>query len=51
MGFRCPICKKDFKNNKVEWQKHVDTQHLGAGAVVVKMVREMAEALSTDEEK
>ena len=27
MGFKCPICFKDFKANKKEWEKHCRENH------------------------
>ena len=27
MGFRCPICKKDFGTEKEEFQKHIDLEN------------------------
>ena len=27
MGFRCPVCKKDFGTEKEEFQKHLDLEN------------------------
>lgn len=39
MGFKCPICLKDFGTDKKAWQKHIDTEHYAVGADCVKVVR------------
>jgi hypothetical protein len=31
MGFKCPVCLKDFKRDKKEWEKHCAEKHLGSG--------------------
>lgn len=42
MGFRCPICLKDFGKNKEEWQEHITTSHFGAGDDCVKFIKKVA---------
>lgn len=27
MGFKCPVCKKDFENNKTEFDKHLSEEN------------------------
>lgn len=49
MGFRCPVCHKDFGKEKAEWQKHCDEAHAGVGAQVVKAITDVCE--SKDEEQ
>jgi len=43
MGFRCPICSKDFGRNREDWQEHCKTCCDGAADDVVKIVRKAAE--------
>lgn len=33
MGFRCPCCHKDFGNDKLAWQKHIETCGLAQNMV------------------
>lgn len=37
MGFRCPLCHKDFGVNKEAWSKHCDTCGNGVVRGVVDM--------------
>lgn len=39
MGFKCPICLKDFGNDKKEWEKHIQTKHDGIGLDIVYFVK------------
>jgi len=50
MGFKCPICMKDFGTDKAHWKKHIDTEHYAAGADCVKLVKNMVETTSTNKE-
>lgn len=43
MGFKCPMCLKDFGNSKDSWKKHVTTEHRGLGLEVVKVVEKTVE--------
>jgi len=43
MGYRCPICFKDFGKDKDAWEKHCEKEHYGAGKVMVKGVVNIAE--------
>lgn len=36
MGFRCPICRKDFGIDKEKRQKHCAEEHLGAGKIILE---------------
>jgi hypothetical protein len=31
MGFKCPVCFKDFGRDKEEWSIHTKTAHKGIG--------------------
>ncbi len=31
MGFKCPICSKDFKTDKSSWEEHIKSDHDGTG--------------------
>jgi hypothetical protein len=31
MGFKCPVCFKDFGRDKEEWSTHTKTAHKGVG--------------------
>jgi hypothetical protein len=48
MGFRCPICKKDFGKEKVKWEEHCKVCCDGAAEDVVKFVKQVAEGQRTD---
>jgi len=39
MGFKCPLCLKDFKRNKKAWVKHCKEEHKGIGKDIVKAVK------------
>jgi hypothetical protein len=43
MGFRCPICQKDFGRNRDDWQEHCKLCCDGAAADVVKVITQAAE--------
>jgi len=43
MGFKCPICLKDFAINKSAWEKHIKFAHDGVGNSIVDFVRCTAE--------
>lgn len=43
MGFRCPICSKDFGRNRQEWQEHSKSCCDGAADDVVNLVLKAAE--------
>jgi len=38
MGFRCPVCFKDFAHDKTEWEKHCVENHDGMARDVVTLV-------------
>lgn len=42
MGFKCPICFKDFAFSKKDWEDHIANEHNGIGKDVETMVRSMA---------
>jgi len=39
MGFKCPICKKDFRNNKNEFVEHIQNFHYGAVAQFLSAIK------------
>ena len=39
MGFNCPICKKDFGNNKNEFEEHIQNSHYGAAAQFLSAIK------------
>ena len=41
MGFKCPVCLKDFKKDKDSWIKHCKESHLGAGEDIIKFVKKI----------
>jgi len=43
MGFKCPVCLKDFEKNKDEWLYHCRTEHLGAGEDIIKFIKRVEE--------
>lgn len=43
MGFKCPLCNKDFKNNKGEFEKHIKQCNNGAAGYFVNAVRKTCE--------
>lgn len=42
MGFRCPVCYEEFKQDKVAWQKHCRNAHAGMGDVIRSALRRIA---------
>lgn len=45
MGFKCPICLKDFANDKAERDKHCAEKHAGVGQDIIELVVKTAEAV------
>lgn len=43
MGFTCPYCKQDFKQDRQEFLKHIETEHDGIAKNVYDMVVTIAE--------
>lgn len=43
MGFKCPVCFKDFKQNKKEWEKHCKEYHKGCAKDIVNLTTKIAE--------
>ena len=39
MGFRCPLCLKDFLRDKKAWEEHCSKAHEGLGEDVVNLVK------------
>ena len=35
MGFKCPLCLKDFDKDKAAWFAHIEKEHRGLGKDVV----------------
>lgn len=31
MGFKCPVCMSDFKNDIEKWREHIEKEHDGIG--------------------
>ena len=48
MGWKCPICLKDFGRDKDAQQKHMREEHNGAGADLEKIIRTSAEGESEE---
>lgn len=43
MGFKCPICFKDFGTDKAAWDDHIRKKHQGLGKDIEKVIREIVE--------
>jgi len=43
MGFKCPLCFKDFKHDKIEWEKHCANAHKGIGKDIVGVLIKISE--------
>jgi uncharacterized C2H2 Zn-finger protein len=43
MGFKCPVCHKDFNTNKNSWKKHVSTAH---GKIVKGLIEKIAKPIN-----
>lgn len=41
MGFKCPICQKDFAKDRDAWSKHCTTCCGGAAGDIVKLVTDL----------
>jgi hypothetical protein len=50
MGFRCPICRKDFQRDEKEFKKHCEKSHMGAAKVFVDAVISIAENMEIKDE-
>lgn len=44
MGFKCPVCKKDFGNQKQKWNEHIEKEHCGVGKKAVEYITKMCDA-------
>ena len=42
MGFKCPVCKKDFGKDHNEWKNHVEAEHSGVGRDIVALLKNIA---------
>lgn len=49
MGFKCPICLRDFKKNKQIWKDHIEKEHKGLGKDTLNVYKYICE--DTKEEK
>lgn len=38
MGFKCPVCMKDFGHDKNKWENHISKAHDGVGDDINKIV-------------
>ncbi len=38
MGFRCPVCMKDFCRDKEKWEEHIKNEHDGIGKDIVNLL-------------
>ena len=38
MGYRCPICLKDFQREKEKWEEHCKEAHGGVGNDIIQAV-------------
>ena len=43
MGFKCPVCIKDFGLNKDEWEDHIKTEHRGISLDILRVIKKIAE--------
>lgn len=43
MGFRCPICKKDFKDRKEDFETHIKQCNFGLAETLVSDIRNICE--------
>lgn len=50
MGFKCPMCLKDFGNSKAEWKEHIMSAHHGIGLDVVKVVEKSTTTIQITDE-
>lgn len=50
MGFKCPICLKDFLRDRIAWREHIESAHNGAGKDIERFVRSQAEGSPNNEE-
>jgi len=41
MGFKCPVCLKDFLRNRTAWREHIEVEHNGIGKDVEKFIRKV----------
>ena len=51
MGFKCPVCLKDFKKDKKKWKDHIQKEHYGAGEDAVNFVQNLCEDSNKGSEK
>lgn len=49
MGFKCPICMKDFGQSKEKWQDHCKQSHMGAGQDIINIIKDINK--KTEKEK
>lgn len=42
MGYRCPVCMKDFGVEKEKWSSHCQVEHFGAAKIYVDTVKKIA---------
>jgi len=43
MGWKCPICLKDFGRDKKSQQEHLEKEHRGIGAEIEKTLSKMTQ--------
>ena len=43
MGFRCPLCKKDFKDMKKDFETHIKQCNFGLAETLVSDIRNICE--------
>ena len=43
MGYKCPVCREDFKLDKNRWEKHIKLAHQGAGEDIINLIKKIAE--------
>jgi len=41
MGFKCPFCLKDFKQDKKSWELHCKKEHNGLASNVISLVKKI----------
>ena len=43
MGFKCPVCRKDFERNQEVWLKHLEHEHDGVGKDILLLYQNIDE--------
>ena len=54
MGFKCPVCMKDFKIDIKKWKKHLKEEHNGIGIDIFEKIlikEDIAKSIKQKKEK